>query len=183
MKLSAKRWNGKRFVLTDWQIELLRSDHVRSEFSCGVPSLDNFLRQLATQYAKRNLGKTYVATQPGSRTVDGYYTILASSVPFESLPDELSRKLPFHPVPVVKIGRLAVSDECQGNLLGEKLLLDSLQRTVLISLGIGIYAVQVHAINDGAASFYRKYGFAPIYDQPHHLFLPLSKIAHRSSPS
>jgi GNAT superfamily N-acetyltransferase len=169
--------------LPDWQIELLRSDHIREQFSCGVPSLDRFLQELARQYDKRNLGKTYVALKPGSNIVHGYYTILASSIPFESVPAEISRKLPTHPIPAVKLGRLAVSEECQRQLLGEKLLLDSFQRTVLVSLDLGIHAIQVYAIDDSAASFYRKYGFAPLHDQPHHLFLPLSKIAKRESIS
>jgi ribosomal protein S18 acetylase RimI-like enzyme len=165
--------------LTDWLIQLFRAEHDRSKFSCGVPSLDKFIRQLASQYDRRGIAKTYVALQEGSNTVNGFYSILTSSIDFQLLPADLSQRLPCHPVPAVLIGRLAVSDECQGQLLGEKLLLDSLQRTVLLSLDIGIHAVHVYAINDSAASFYRKYGFAPLQDQPNHLFLPLSKLTNR----
>ncbi len=167
--------------MTDWQIERFRSDHVRSEFSCGVASLDNFIRLLASQYEQRRLGKTYVAVSPGSRTVDGYYTIVAGSTPFESLPTDLGRKLPRHPVPVALIGRLVVAKENQGWLLGEKLLLDSLWRASVLSDDLGIHAALVEAIDDKAASFYRRYGFVSLEDQPHRLILPISKIAARTS--
>jgi GNAT superfamily N-acetyltransferase len=167
--------------LTDWQIEPFRPDHIRFQFSCGVPSLDTFIRQLASQYEQRNLGKTYVAITPGSRTVDGYYTIVAGATPFESMPSDLGRKLPRHPIPVALIARLAVAKEFQGRLLGEKLLLDSLWRASAISGHLGIHAALVDAIDDKAASFYRKYGFISLEDQPHRLILPISKIAARSS--
>jgi predicted N-acetyltransferase YhbS len=111
--------------------------------------------------------------------VKGYYTIAASSVPFESLPAELSRKLPHHKVPVLLIARLAVEKASQGRQLGAKLLRDSLRQAVKLSTDLGIHAVLVEAIDSKAASFYRKYGFAPLQDQPNHLFLPLSKLTNR----
>jgi GNAT superfamily N-acetyltransferase len=169
--------------LTDWQIERLRPDHLRSQFSCGSASLDNFIQLLAAQYELRRLGKTYVAVIPGDNIVNGFYTILASSVPFESIPSDLSRKLPRHPVPTVLVGRLAVTKESQGQLLGEKLLLDSLSRAAMLSDDLGIHAALVEAIDDKAASFYRKYGFVSLEDQPRRLILPISKIAPRGNGS
>jgi GNAT superfamily N-acetyltransferase len=162
--------------LTDWQIEPFRPDHLRPQFSCGVPSLDNFIKQLASQYEQRSLGKTYVAVAPGASAVNGYYTIVAGSIPFESMPNDLGRKLPRHPVPIVLIGRLAVTKEFQGRHLGASLLRDALRRVVAFSEDLGIYATLVDAIDDTAASFYRKYGFVPLEDQPHRLILPVSKV-------
>jgi GNAT superfamily N-acetyltransferase len=167
--------------LIHWLVERFRSDHVRSEFSCGVNSLDNFIRLLASQYEQRSLGKTYVAVAPGASVVRGYYTIVAGSVPFESMPQDLGRKLPRHPVPVVLIGRLAVAKEFQGRHLGASLLRDSLRRAVAFAEDLGIHAALVDAIDEKAASFYRKYGFVSLEDQPNRLILPISKIAALSS--
>ena len=162
--------------MTDWRIEPFRADHIRSDFSCGVTSLDDFIRLRASQYEHRQLGKTFVAVSSTHPQVRGYYTIAASAIAFESLPPALGRKLPRHPVPCVLIARLAVTREYQGHLLGEALLLDSLRRAESLSGELGIHAVQVDAIDERASSFYRKYGFVPLEDHPLRLLLPIATI-------
>ena len=162
--------------MTDWRIEPFRADHLRSDFSCGIPSLDDFLRLRVSQYEHRQLGKTFVAVSSTHMQVRGYYTIAASSIAFESLPSELGRKLPRHPVPSVLIARLAVARAYQRRLLGEALLLNSLRRAESLSGELGIHAVQVDALDERASGFYRKYGFVPLEDQPLRLLLPITTI-------
>ena len=83
--------------------------HRRSDFQCGVPALDDFLRTFVTQYEKRRLGKTFVAVpSDDALRVIGYYTLAAGAVAFAHLPIEVARKLPRHPVPVILLARLAV---------------------------------------------------------------------------
>ncbi len=106
----------------------------------------------------------------------GYYTPAAGAVAFERLPADAARKLPRHPVPVVLLARLAVDATAQGKRLGEGLLLDALQRSLGLSASLGVHAVEVDALDDAAAVFYRKYGFAPLIDDPLHLFLPLATV-------
>ena len=94
-------------------------------------------------------------------------------VKWKALPKTATRKLPRHPVPVVLLARLAVDRIAQGTRLGEGLLLDALQRALDLSSGLGVHAVEVHALDDRAADFYRKYGFIPLVDDPLHLYLPI----------
>ena len=162
--------------MADWAIGPLAKDHDRSGFSCGQPSLDDFLRARAGQYEARRIGKTFVAVPAGARTVIGYHTLAAGSIEFEHLPPDASRKLPRHPVPVILLARLAVDRSAQGRGLGEALLLDALQRSLDLSTRLGVHAVRVDALDDAAASFYRKYGFVPLLDDPWHLFLPIATV-------
>lgn len=167
--------------MADWIIEPFGSHHDRTAFSCGRPSLDDFLRAHASQYEKRRLGKTFVAvpalkTEEEHRRVIGYYTLAAGAVAFERLPAQANRKLPKHPVPVVLLARLAVDSKAQGKGLGERLLLDALQRSLDLSNGLGVHAVEVVALDEVAAAFYRKYGFASLLDNPLHLYLPITTI-------
>lgn len=162
--------------MTDWTIEPFTKGHERSNFSCGRPSLDDFIRARVSQYEKRRLGKTYVAVPAGEKWVIGYYTLAAGAVAFEHLPSAPTHKLPKHPVPVVLLARLAVDQSAQGKGLGERLLLDALQRALDLSSGLGVHAVEVNALDDAAAAFYRKYGFAPLLDDPLHLYLPIATI-------
>src|SRR5207249_1983008 len=113
---------------TAWQIERLRPAHDRGSFSCGKPSLDEFIHRLATQYERRDIARTYVAVAPRQHLVLGYYTLSSGSVAFASIPDEVSKKIPRHPLPVALLGRLAVDQSVQGQRLGATLLLDALKR-------------------------------------------------------
>jgi GNAT superfamily N-acetyltransferase len=169
--------------VADWQIGPLGRGHFRGAFSCGKPPLDDFLRRLASQYEKRNLGRTYVAVQPGETRVCGYYTLASGAVSFDHRPEASARKLPRHPVPVALLARLAVDQAVQGRGLGEALLVDALRRCLELADGLGIHAVEVHAIDEQARTFYEKYGFVPLLDHRLHLFLPVATIRDGLGPA
>ena len=97
-----------RSLPVDWRIERLAKSHDRTAFCCGKASLDEFIQRLATQYDKKDMGRTYVAVAAEESRVAGYYTLSAGAVAFASLPEDVSRKLPSHPIPVIHLGRLAV---------------------------------------------------------------------------
>jgi GNAT superfamily N-acetyltransferase len=62
----------------------------------------------------------------------------------------MPEKLPRYPVPVIHLGRLAVDVSTKGQGLGKILLLDALRRAASVSDQLGIYAVEVHALNEVA---------------------------------
>jgi GNAT superfamily N-acetyltransferase len=169
---------GTGGAMAEWHIERLDHSHQRAEFSCGKGPLDEFLRSLVSQYEKRKLGRTYVAVLPRDKKVYGYYTLASGAVPFQNLPSAIGKKLPKHPIPVALLGRLAVDRVAQGRGLGEELLIDSLRRCLDLSDKIGIFAVEVLAIDAEAKRFYVKYGFVPLLDNDHHLYLPIKTIEH-----
>lgn len=162
--------------MTDWRIERLDRSHARGEFCCGKAPLDEFLHSLVSQYEKRNLGRTYVAVKESAKRVYGYYTLASSAVPFAHVPSKIARKLPRHPVPVALLARLAVDQAAQGQGLGAELLMDALRRCRELAAALGIFAVEVLAIDDEARRFYEKYGFAPLLDDERHLYLPMKTL-------
>jgi GNAT superfamily N-acetyltransferase len=161
-----------------------KTKHNRAAFSCGQPALDEFIRALVTQYEKRRLGKTFVAVpaKEDARVV-GYYTLAAGAVAFAQLPPQVARKLPKHPVPVILLARLAVDRSAQGHGVGEMLLMDALSRSLELSKSLGVFAVEVLAIDEQAASFYAKYGFTRLVDDTRHLYLPFGAIGEAVSIS
>jgi len=166
-----------------WKIEPFnRGFHDRHAFDCGDAQLNHWLQKLASQYEKRGLARTYVLIAEGDPTVRGYYAISSHTVVYEALPDDQSKGLPQIDVPVVLLGRLAIDLSVQGKQLGEFLLLDALRRAKYLAERIGIRAVEVDAINEQVKQFYQKYGFIPLEDTPHHLFLPISTIRKLKLP-
>jgi len=159
-----------------WSIEELGSDHDRAEFSCGHESLDNFLKQFASQNQKTGVSRTFVALKPGEKIVRGYYSLAAGSVQFQNLTEEQRKRLPKYPVPVAHLGRLAVDKSVQGQGLGSHLLIDALCRVGRAERELGIHAIEVVAIDDAAKGFYLKYGFTELADDPHHLFISMKTV-------
>jgi GNAT superfamily N-acetyltransferase len=87
-----------------------------------------------------------------------------------------STSLPKYPIPVGRIGRLAV-DACQkGRGLGKFLLASAIHKIWDASQVVAAYGVVVDAKNSEAIAFYQYCGFTPFENQPRSLFLPLSSF-------
>ncbi|NJM54491.1 MAG: GNAT family N-acetyltransferase [Blastocatellia bacterium] len=153
-------------------IELLDKLHKREKFDCGEQSLNDFLHRFARQNSEKSFGRTFVATLPDEKDVLGYYTISSGSISFEIVPE----KLPRYPIPTVHLGRLATDLQMRGQGLGELLLIDALERTVLVAAELRIYAVELYALTDKAKRFYLKYGFLELKDDEKHLYLPIETL-------
>lgn len=150
----------------------------RSLFQSNVEPLDTFFKQMANQQQKKGFNKTYVLIDVDGDPARalGFYTLSTGSIGLNSLPPEITRKLPKHPVPVAIIGRLAV-DASKRNLgLGKFLLVDALARVKTISKSIGIFAVVVDAKNEEAEKFYLKFGFQSFLDIPRKLWINIQAI-------
>ncbi len=160
--------------MSEWRLARIDPRHAREGFDCGQPSLNDFLRTLVNQYERRNLGRTYVATEGEDQQVLGYDTLSSGSVSFDVLPAKQAKKLPRHEVPVILLARLAVDQRAQGKGLGGHRLGDAIRRSLDLSESLGIHAIVVDAIDESARSFYRKFGFIPLLDDELHLFLPIA---------
>ncbi len=157
-------------------IEPLGKQHDRAAFSCGVEPLDRYIKQQAGQESRRHVANCFVGVNRTEKTIGGYYTLSATAVIFDQLPEEFRKKLPRYPeVPAALVGRLAVDTRHRGKRLGELLLFDAMRRTLQADLAAAILVVD--AKDDAAANFYRSYDFLDIGPGRSRLYLPISEIA------
>ncbi len=148
----------------------LGTSHDREAFRCGVEALDRYFRQQASQDVRRNVASVFVAEERNSGTIHGFYALSMAAVLLDRLPVLLRRKMPRYPtVPAVRLGRLAVALDARGTGLGAHLLMDAMARS--LESQIAWAAFLVDAKNDSARSFYARYGFRSLLDDPSHLFL------------
>lgn len=159
----------------------LTREFERKSFASGVVSLDEFLRTQAMQYQDRRIGRNFILHEPNSTTILGFYTLASAEVPRKSLVEKHGRRLPGHPVPCVRLCRLAVDSRFRGLRYGEFLLRDAMLRCLRLSAELGVHAILVDALDAQAADFYRKYGFLPTNDDPLLLYLPIDTIAKSMS--
>ena len=157
--------------------EILSSNHRRSEFSCGNELLDDYLQKQANQDIKRKLSACFVLIDKETSLIKGYYTLSNNSIPQESIPTQIQKKLPrsYKSIPTTLLGRLAVDSKFQGQGVGKLLLIDALKRSYEISKTIGSFAVVVYPIDQEAENFYAKYGFIKLPDSGK-MFLPMRTI-------
>lgn len=155
-------------------IQLLAAQHCRDGFDCGDVALNEFLLRQAGQQQRRGFGKTYVSLAEDGVTVTGFVTVSAGQVATSSLPAQA--KLPRHPAPMLRIGRLAVDVRHQGKGIGQDLLAFALRLAVEFSQRVGLYAVVVDAKHDKAKAFYLRLGFIACVDNPLCLYLPVATL-------
>lgn len=157
-------------------IRLLGKEHNRDGFDCGDAALNEFLRRQTGQQQRRGFGKTYVALDGDGATVTGFVTVSAGQIATASLPAQ--SKLPRHPAPILRIGRLAVDVRHQGKGTGQDLLAFALRLAVEFSQRVGLYAVVVDAKHGKAKAFHTKLGFIACMDSPLSLYLPVTTLEH-----
>lgn len=148
--------------------------HSHNDFDCGSPPLNEYLRRFAWVDQRAGAARTYVAVQTGR--VVAYYTLAYGSVEHESAPSRIRKGLAQHPIPVMILARLAVDRSCQGRGLGKGLLKDALLRTLQAAEIAGLRAVLVHAKDENAERFYRRFGFEPSPADKFHLMLLLKDL-------
>lgn len=164
--------------MTAFICERLAKRHNRAAFECGIPELDDYLQNRASQDVRRRVAATFVLVpKDAPKTIAGFYTLSATSIILDDLPESFQKKLPKYPqVPAVLIGRLARDMNFPG--VGSLLLSNALQRAVRTSVDIATAVVLVDAKNEAAATFYESFGFKPVSASSDRMYLPM-KTAER----
>jgi GNAT superfamily N-acetyltransferase len=151
---------------------LLTADHSLEEFTCGVDSLDDWLKRRALPNQISGASRTYVVAE--AKKVVGYYCLASGALELNHAPAGIRRNMP-DPVPLAILGRLAIDNAWQGKGLGVALLQDAVLRTSQAADIVGIRGLLVHALTEQAKSFYEHHGFAASPTQPMTLILSLKQ--------
>jgi GNAT superfamily N-acetyltransferase len=158
--------------------EPLGRQHELSDFDCGEPALNDWLRRHARASHAGGGARVYVTTPTSHpRMVIGYYALVAAQVEPPDATERITHGQPSHrPVPVVLLARLAVDRAHQRRRLGSSLLRDAMLRVLQAADAIGIRALVVHAKHERARTWYEQYGFESSPTDPLHLILLLKDL-------
>jgi predicted N-acetyltransferase YhbS len=160
--------------------ERLSAAHDATQFENGKhPSLDEWLRKALEREAT---GRTFVVCEKGTNRVVGYYSLATGNVQRERLPTAKLRSGLPNDVPVVLLARLAVNKNSARQGLGRSLMGDALSRALGVTSSVAAWAILVHAIDEEAADFYRKFDFADVPDAAQStiktMFLPIRALVN-----
>ncbi len=155
----------------------LTVDHATAEFECGSDAQTLWFRRHAVAAQQAGSSRVYVATEPNSPRVVGYYALAAGSVEPAAASARVARGLGRHPIPVVVLTRLGVDVTAQGRGLGSALLRDALLRVNQAADTIGVRALLVHAESPRARAFYEHLAeFEASDTDPLHLVLLMEDL-------
>lgn len=161
--------------MTLFRIEKLSRHHAVEAFDSTEPALDRFLTRFAWSSQQANASQTYIGL--ADDVVVGFFTLVVGQVTVEDAHERLIKGLARHPVPLLLMARLAVHRDWQGRGLGAGLLKDAMRRAVQAADIVGIRAFAVHAKDERAAAFYRRFDFIPSPTDPLHLFLLIKDLS------
>ena len=93
------------------RIGLLGEEHDRGSFTCGVESLDRYLKTQAGQDVRRKANAVFILSEISEPTrVLGYYTLCAMAISQGDVPEIARKHVPRYPlVSATLIGWLAVA--------------------------------------------------------------------------
>lgn len=155
-------------------IEKLTKEHSVSSFDCGKEPLNDWLKRFALTNQQSDSARMYVIHRIGR--VVGYYSLTAGSVRKEESSVRIAKGLANHPIGVILLARLAVDKNEHGSGLGKRLLVDALWHCMEAADAIGARAILVHAIDDEAVAFYKKFGFEASPLDPKQLMLLMKDL-------
>ncbi len=133
----------------------------RTAFTCGVESLDDYLKTQASQDVRRKANAVFVLTRVAEpQRILGSFTLCATSLAQGDVPEGARRHVPRYPlVSATLIGRLAIASDHHGRGLGGILLARALRASYDSAATVGSSMVVVDAIDERAAAFYEAHGF------------------------
>jgi len=155
--------------------EPLNDEHDLSQFNCGKPSLDNWLKNRA--FSNHERGFTAVIVVHDAERVVGYYGLAPTAVVPTAMPRSIRTGQPPGPIPCLLLGQLATDSEWAGRGIGSGLLKHTLERCIEAAKLVGGRALIVNAVDEDAAAFWQRRGFQPSKDDPMILFRSISDIA------
>ena len=172
----------------EYQIRPLQKSDNRKEFESGQADLDHFFWRYAGQNQFRHhIGVSYIATN--ENTIFGYIVLAVGNLEVEKFSE--GQSLPLHyPLPILRIGRLAVDYRYQGEGIGKQLLryafLSAIQqRDIAGCVGVVVDA-KIQAIE-----YYKRLGFQLIDEPiegiirgnppPQPMFIPIKSIVSKAN--
>ncbi len=155
--------------------EPLTAAHDISDFYCGKPALDRWLKTRALSNQEK--GFTAVMVVHVANRVVGYYGLAPTAVVPTQLPRSIRTGQPPDPVPCLLLGQLATDEGWRGQGVGTGLVKHALQRCVQAASMIGGRALVVNAVDEEAADFWARRGFIASKHDPLILYRSIADIA------
>jgi GNAT superfamily N-acetyltransferase len=139
--------------------EPLTNNHDLSAFCSSNQELDDWLKKHARQAMAGGSARTFIVRD--NEQVVGYYSLTVGEVTTDKVSERVGKGMGKYPIPLIIIARLAVQSSHKGLGIGKGMLKDAILRAISVAEQAAVRALLVHAIDEEAFNFYKKFGFEP----------------------
>ena len=123
-------------------------------FFAGDEDIDDFINNDAQRHHERKMAVTYTLQLEGDSSIFAFFSLQNDSIKISEYDD-----FPYKTFPAVKIGRIGVAKDYQGQGIGS-MLLDMVAELMCIDNRTGCRFITLDAYNrENVISFYEKNGF------------------------
>lgn len=158
-----------------YKIKQLNKGHDRKKFDCGQNEINKFLKQQANQSAKRGYSQTHVLIDDNApEQIIGFYT-LTSILIKKPIQHQINIKYPYE-LFGVNLARMGVDVNFQKCSLSGNLIIDAIEKTIIIDNHMGCQGLFLDAKNEKLIKYYEKFGFELILDASNKMWLPIGTI-------
>ncbi|MCA1681115.1 MAG: GNAT family N-acetyltransferase [Actinobacteria bacterium] len=128
-------------------------------FRSGRAELDEWLKRHSQAATRSGSARVYLG-EDGSGLV-GYFALAAGSVDPARAGTRTRSGMPRHPIPVVLLARLVVSESAKDKGVGRELVRQAALLALRVSRLVAVRALVVDAVDEPTAGFYAHVGFTP----------------------
>lgn len=148
--------------------ELLNENSCIQTFDCGEIQLNSYLRDLALLFQNRHFGVTvtFFEKNDQDKKIIGFYTLCPACIQLDLLPKKILTGPKPNPIPAFRICRLAVDKCFQGKGIGQIIFIHALKKCVDQANQIGGSVIVLDAKHDKVKTFYERFGFISIPNNP-----------------
>lgn len=158
-----------------YNVEVINSSHIITDFDCGLDSVNDFLKNEALQNSNDLLSRTYVVTQDKNKHVIAYITICSHVLNRKEEGYVINRKFRGK-IPAILIAQLGVDKGFRRHNIGKSLVQRCFSEIVEVSKYIHFYTVIVDAANDKLISYYENQGFNMLNPTKRRLYIKVKNI-------
>jgi GNAT superfamily N-acetyltransferase len=150
---------------------LLTPAHSTTNFDCGKPALNRWLQRQALSNQSMGTTRTWVVLGP-DQTIIAFYSSATASILKSTATGRLAHHQP-EQIPAILLARLAVDEKHQHGGIGAALLKHCIMKAMEVSESVGVRLLLVHAKDEEAQAFYRRYEFEPSPIDEFTLMMPI----------
>ncbi|OEI82492.1 GNAT family N-acetyltransferase [Brucella sp. BO3] len=134
--------------------------------------------------SKADAIRVFVLTSASGELM-GFYALNVHSVDYQDLPAQYAKNRPSHGnIPAAHISMIGVNSRFQGQGFGETLLVDAMERIVMVADQIGISVIMLDVLDCGDVEntarrlrlYTERFGFTPLPSNPLRLFIPIKTV-------
>ncbi len=150
-----------------------KAKHDRTEFSCGIGSIDSWFKHSISQQIKNDRVRVWCGVNNDGVLV-GFYALSAYTIDLVNA-GHLVRRGDLHELPAIYLNAIAVDKTQQGQGGGNDLLMHAIEKCIKVSDDIGVVAIVLDVRKDDdfdkRARFYNRYGFEFLKEERYQMAL------------